>query len=82
MNKKTRSNALCIAKWTATAAGIAGAVLVALNVGLVALGFTLFLASSSLWCAAAVVQREASLAVLQGAFIAINVLGLCRWCGS
>lgn len=77
-----RSNVLAIAKWTATAAGIAGAVLVALNVGLVACGFALFLASSLLWSAIAVVHREPSLMVLQGAFVAINVLGFWRWLGS
>lgn len=80
MSGAMRSNALV--KWTATVAGIAGAVLVALNIGLVAYGFALFLASSLLWCAIAAVHREPSLMVLQGAFVAINVLGLWRWLGS
>lgn len=77
-----RQTAMAIAKWSATAAGIAGAILVALNFGLVAQGFALFLASSLLWCAFAVVHREPSLMVLQGAFIVINGLGLWRWLGS
>jgi len=67
------------AKWAGTAAGVAGAVLVALNVGVTGYGFVLFLVSSLLWSAAGVAQRELSLVVLQGAFTAINVLGIYRW---
>ncbi len=78
MNVALRLRVLLAAKWIATAAGITGAVLIALNIGLVAHGFALFLAS----CAAAIVQREPSLVVMQGAFVAINVLGLWRWVGS
>lgn len=74
--------ALDTVKWIGTAAGVAGAMLVALNIGAVAHGFALFLVSSLLWCVAALVQREPSLVVLQGTFTAINVLGLWRWAGS
>jgi len=66
-------------KWIGTAAGVTGAVLVALNVGVTGYGFVLFLVSSLLWSAAGVAQREPSLVVLQGAFTAINVLGIYRW---
>lgn len=69
-------------KWTGTAAGVSGAMLIALNLGIVGYGFALFLVSSLLWLAAAVAQRETSLVVLQGTFTAINVLGLWRWMGS
>lgn len=82
MNVALRLRALLAAKWIATATGITGAVLIALNIGLVAHGFALFLASSLLWCAAAIVQREPSLVVMQGAFVAIKGLGLWRWLGS
>lgn len=74
--------ALGAAKWIGTAAGVSGAILIALNLGIVVYGFALFLLSSSLWGSVALVQREPSLAVLQGAFTAINVLGLWRWAGS
>jgi drug/metabolite transporter (DMT)-like permease len=66
-------------KWIGTAAGVTGAVLVALNIGVTGYGFVLFLVSSLLWSAAGIVQREPSLVVLQGAFTAINVLGIYRW---
>jgi len=72
---------LVVAKWIGTGAGASGAILVALNVGLVRCGFVLFLLSSLLWLAAALAQRESSLAVLQGAFTAVNVIGLWRWAG-
>ena len=35
--------------------------------------------SSALWSLVGLVQREPSLVVLQGAFIAINVMGIYRW---
>ena len=58
---------------------VTGAVLIALNVGVVGLGFMLFLVSSELWTVASWVHREPSLVVLQGAFTVINVLGVYRW---
>ncbi|MBM3952650.1 MAG: hypothetical protein FJ311_14505 [Rhodospirillales bacterium] len=67
------------AKWVGTGAGVAGAVLVALNIGVTGYGFVLFLVSSLLWGAAGFAQRELSLVVLQGAFTAINLLGIYRW---
>jgi hypothetical protein len=70
---------LTAAKWIGTATGVAGAILVALNLGTVAYGFALFLVSSVLWCAIGLIQREPSLVVLQGVFTVINVLGLWRW---
>jgi hypothetical protein len=70
------------AKWIGTIACISGAVPIALNIGVVVCGFALFLVPSLLWCAAALAQRELSLAILQGTFTAINVLGLWRWIGN
>ena len=66
---------LMAAKWI----GIAGAVLIARNVGVVGLGFVLFLIPSVLWTAAAAVLRETSLIVLQGAFAIIDVISIVRW---
>ena len=41
--------------------------------------FALFLISSVLWSAVGWIHREPSLVVLQGAFTAINLLGIYRW---
>jgi hypothetical protein len=73
--------ALPAAKWLGTGAGVSGAMLIALNLGVVGYGFVLFLISSLLWTAVGFAQREPSLVVLQSAFTAINVLGIYRWFG-
>jgi drug/metabolite transporter (DMT)-like permease len=67
------------AKWIGTLAGIAGASLVALNLDVSGYGFLLFLASSLLWCAAGVAQRDDSLILLQATFVIINIIGIYRW---
>lgn len=66
-------------KWLGTTAGIAGAILVALNIPASGWGFALFLVSSVSWGAAGVMMGEASLVTLQAAFTAINILGGYRW---
>ena len=48
MRRRPEPAWLGLAKWLGTAAGIAGAVLVALNLGVVGYGFALFLVSSAL----------------------------------
>ena len=68
-------------KWIGTIAGVAGAVLVALNIGVTGYGFVLFLVSSILWSLIGWIQREVSLVVLQGAFTVINAVGIVRWLG-
>lgn len=73
---------LWIAKWIGTAAGVIGAVVIAINLGLVVHGFMLFLVSSILWSVISWVQREASLFVLQATFTVINVIGIYRWLGA
>jgi hypothetical protein len=50
--------ALTAAKWIGTGAGVSGAIMIALNLGLVIYGFGLFLISSLLWSAVGWVQRE------------------------
>lgn len=70
---------LAPAKWIGTTAGVSGAVLIALNLNVVVYGFVLFLVSSILWAWVGWMHRETSLVVLQGAFTAINVFGICRW---
>lgn len=71
--------ALRTVKWLGTATGIAGALIIAMNLGLVVAGFVLFLVSSILWSVVSWVQREPSLLVLQVTFTVINVLGIYRW---
>ncbi len=70
---------LAALKWIGTAAGILGAIIVALNVPFSGWGFVAFLVSSLGWLTAALMMRETSLALLQAAFTAINVLGIYRW---
>ncbi len=70
---------LAPAKWIGTATGVTGAVLIALNLDVVAYGFGLFLISSLLWAWVGWMHRETSLVVLQSAFTVINVLGIFRW---
>jgi hypothetical protein len=71
--------ALDAAKWIGTGAGVSGAILIALNLGVIAYGFAMFLVSSLLWSAVGLIQREPSLVVLQSVFTIVNVLGLWRW---
>jgi hypothetical protein len=66
-------------KWVGTLTGIADAILVALNTEVSGYGFILFLASSLLWCAAGVTQRDDSLILLQATFVIINITGIYRW---
>ena len=66
-------------KWLGTATGIAGATIIALNLPLSGWGFVLFLILPVSWTIAGLRMRENSLVVLQGAFTAINLLGIYRW---
>lgn len=76
-----RGRLIRAAKWTGTAAGVAGAVIIAANLGAVSVGFVLFLVSSILWSLVGWAQREPSLIVLQATFTVINLLGIWRWGG-
>ena len=53
--------ALSAARWIATAAGISGAILVALNLGVVAHGFALFLVASMLWVGVGLINANRAL---------------------
>ncbi len=66
-------------KWIGTATGVAGALLIALDVGAVGWGFVLFAVSSALWALAGWVQREPSLVTLQVVFLAIDAVGVWSW---
>jgi hypothetical protein len=78
-NRPHKSVHLEIAKWTGTAAGVLGAILIALNIGLVVYGFGFFLLSALFWAWVGWVQRETSLVILQCAFLVIDALGFYRW---
>ncbi len=80
--RNLNTTSLRIAKWLGTATGVAIAIIIAANLGVVALGFVLFLVSSILWSTVGWVQREASLLVLQATFTVINVIGSYRWLGA
>jgi hypothetical protein len=67
------------AKWIGTGTGVLAASLIALNLGVEAYGFGLFLISSVLWTWAGWMHREASLVLLEATFTVINVVGLYRW---
>ena len=73
---------LLAAKWLGTAAGVAGAAIVALNLGVAVHAFGLFLISSLLWTTVGWSQRAMSLVVLQAAFTVINLVGIYRWFGA
>ena len=67
------------AKWLGTIAGVVGAMLIALNIGQVGMGFILFTVSSTLWLIAGWMHREMSLVVLQGVFLVIDIVGIYNW---
>lgn len=60
-----------------TACGIIGAVLVAVKMG--NFGYPFFLASSVSLCYTAIKQGNKNLVALQGAFLAVNVVGLFNY---
>ena len=66
-------------KWIGTGAGLAGALVIALNLPFSGWGFVLFFVSSTTWFAAAVLQRDTPLAVLSAGYTAVNILGMYRW---
>lgn len=71
--------AMSALKWIGTALGVAGALVVALNLPFSGWGFVAFLVSSVSWTIAGIMMKEPSLIVLQGAFVAINLIGIYRW---
>jgi predicted signal transduction protein with EAL and GGDEF domain len=70
---------LSLLKWVGTLAGALGALLMALNVPQSGWAFAFFLVSSSAWTMAGVFMRDAPLWILNGIFIAIDILGVVRW---
>ena len=66
-------------KWLGTVTGVLGALVLALNIPVSGWGWVLFTISSISWTVAGLVMRDMSLAVLQGAFVFVDLLGVWRW---
>ncbi|MBD21159.1 MAG: hypothetical protein CMM37_08995 [Rhodospirillaceae bacterium] len=66
-------------KWFGTAAGVIGALILALNLPMSAWGWLLFAISSSSWTFVAAVIKDYSLMVLQIAFLLVDFIGIWRW---
>ena len=75
MNPRT----LTVLKWTGTVTGVGGALILALNLPLSGWGWVLFAISALAWTVAGMVMREHSLVLLQGGFLAVDLLGIYRW---
>ena len=73
------TTAFSVVKWVGTITGVVGAFILALNIPLSGWGWTLFLFSSLSWTFAAIVMKDMSLAVLQFAFVVVDMIGVWRW---
>ena len=66
-------------RWFGTLTGVAGAFVLALNIPISGWGWVLFTLSSVSWTIAGLVLKDMSLAVLQAAFVVVDVIGIWRW---
>jgi len=66
-------------RWSATAAAIIAAILVASNTELTKWGFVIFTVASVLWIAAGLADRIYSLATLNAVLLVVNLVGVWRW---
>ena len=64
---------------TATTTGVAAALLMALNLNMFILAYSLFIASSLLWAIYAYRQNNRQLLIMNVIFSLINVVGLIRF---
>ena len=72
---------IAMLQWLGTACGIAGALLLALNIPQSGWGFAIFLVNSVAWLAAGIAMRNTALIVQWAAFTVVNVIGVVRWLG-
>ena len=70
---------LRVLRWSATAAAIVAAILVASNTEVTKWGFVLFTLASVLWVAAGLADRIYSLATLNAVLLVVNLVGVWRW---
>lgn len=68
-----------ILEWGGTAAGVAGAAVLALDLPWSWVGWVLFLVSNLLWIGYGLTTNTWSLVTMQGVFTATSFLGLYRW---
>lgn len=73
------TRAFAALKWLGTVTGVLGALVLALHIPVSGWGWVLFLISSVSWTVAGMALRDMSLVVLQGAFVAVDLLGVWRW---
>ena len=66
-------------RWIATFSGIAGALLIASNIGISKYSFLFFLVSGLLWSIAAYSIKDYALLLLQDVFVTIDTYGVFRW---
>jgi len=67
-------------KWFATLLGIAGGIMISVNIiDITRYGFIPFLFSSVIWIVVALKMREMSLVALNFTFMIINIIGIYRW---
>ncbi|WP_162915280.1 hypothetical protein [Desertibaculum subflavum] len=66
-------------RWSATAAAIVAAILVASNTEATKWGFVIFSVASVLWIGAGLADRIYSLATLNAVLLVVNLVGIWRW---
>lgn len=74
-----RKPSLAAWEWTGTALQIAGATVVASRVAEPIVGYSTMLPGSLIWLAVAMYRPNWALALMQSAFVAINLIGIIRW---
>jgi len=70
---------LSILKWVGAIWGIAGAILLAVNIPISGWGWVLYLVSSVAWVIAGVLMKERSLVIQSVVFSLLNLVGIIRW---
>lgn len=76
VSKSPRLRAL---RWSASAAAIVAAILVASNTEATKWGFVIFAVASVLWVCAGLADRIYSLATLNAVLLVVNLIGIWRW---
>jgi hypothetical protein len=65
--------------WLGTITGITGALLVALNIDKVFVGYIFFMGSAISWVIQGAKNNDKSLVLLNAVFVCVNALGLYNW---
>ena len=70
---------LTFIKWGSAACGIAGSLIIALNIPISGWAFVIFTISSFGWMTAATLMKERSIFVESAVYTVINMIGIYRW---